>query len=322
MRFRFAPTPSRELHVGNALAALYGWATARAARGAFVLRIEDIDRGRCKPAYEAAIYRDLRWLGIDWDEGPDLGGPYAPYRQSECLARYDAILDDLRARGLAYVCTCSRNDIRAAQSAPHLGPHQSGDEIPYPGTCRDRDHTLPPDRGGIRFRVDDPIIDWTDTLLGPRREDIRTTSGDVLLGRPGQPTYQLAVVADDIAMHITDVVRGVDLIGSTARQIALHRALGADSRGQCNSVEPPAHEPPRFLHHPLLLDGDDRKLSKRDAAIAIASFTDAHALVADLGRAIGVFGPTVTRATAADWVDALPRAMHLTSARWPPTTAS
>lgn len=304
MRFRFAPTPSRDLHVGNALAALFGWASARAAHGAFVLRIEDIDRTRCKPAYETAIYRDLSWLGVDWDEGPDVGGPYAPYRQSQRLERYDAILADLRARGLAYVCTCSRADIRAAQSAPHAG----GDELPYPGTCRDRDHTLPPDRGGIRFRVDAPLVDWTDGLLGARSEDIRTTSGDVLLGRPGQPTYQLAVVADDIAMHITDVVRGVDLIGSTARQIALHRALGA--------------APPRYLHHPLLLDGDDRKLSKRDAAIAIASLctSDPSKLVADLGRAIGLFGPDIAHATAADWVEALPEATRrgaLTSARWP-----
>lgn len=307
-RYRFAPTPSRELHVGNALAALFGWASARAAGGAFVLRIEDIDRTRCKPAFEAAVYRDLRWLGVDWDEGPDVGGPFAPYRQSERLDRYDAILADLRARGLAYVCTCSRADIRAAQSAPHLGPHAGGDELPYPGTCRDRHQVLPAGRGGIRFRIDDPIVDWVDGLLGPRHEDIRTTSGDVLLGRPGQPTYQLAVVADDAAMRISDVVRGVDLIGSTARQIALHRALG--------------NPPPRFLHHPLLLDGDDRKLSKRDAAIAITAYADPHTLVARLGRAIGLFGPTVLHATAADWIDALPQAKHaLASARWPLATA-
>ena len=336
-RFRFAPTPSRELHVGNALAALFGWAMARAARGRFVLRIEDIDRARCKPVYEEAIYRDLAWLGLDWDEGPDIGGPSEPYRQSERLGSYDDLMRRLGDAQLSYVCVCSRADIRSAQSAPHDPPSEDlqavgaeARELPYPGTCRGEGYHLPTDRGGLRLDLEAltasagiaPIVEWHDGLLGPQVEDVRTTSGDVLLGRPGQPTYQLAVVADDIAMHITDVVRGVDLIGSTARQIALHRALGADSRGQCNSVEPPAHEPPRFLHHPLLLDGDDRKLSKRDAAIAIASFTDAHALVADLGRAIGVFGPTITRATAADWVDALPRAMHLTSARWPPTTAS
>lgn len=319
-RFRFAPTPSRELHVGNALAALFGWAMARAAGGRFILRIEDIDRVRSKPEHEAAILRDLAWLGVDWDEGPDVRGPHAPYRQSERLARYDALMAALAAAGLAYVCTCSRADIRAAMSAPHL---LAGDELPYPGTCRargERDPTrLPADRGGLRLdlaalaaRGLPPIVAWHDGLLGAAREDVRTTAGDVLLGRPGQPTYQLAVVADDRAMAVSDVVRGVDLVGSTARQILLHGALA--------SLEHAPAATPRFHHHPLIVDGDGRKLSKRDHAIAVASFADAAALRATVGRGIGLFGERVAAATTADWVEALAaagRGPTLHDARWP-----
>ena len=315
-RFRFAPTPSRELHVGNALAALFGWGAARAQSGAFLLRIEDIDRARCRPELEAALVDDLEWLGLDWDE-PII-------RQSERLERYDALMQALVARGLAYTCRCSRADIRAAQSAPHLGVHAdpARAEVPYRGTCRGHDYTLPADRGGYRFDVDrlgeGAIVAWTDAWRGPQREDVRTTSGDVLLGRPGQPTYQLAVVADDRLTGITDVVRGHDLLGSTARQLLLHEAIAELDGGAA------AHAP-TYLHHPLLVDAAGHKLSKRDAATSLQSLRsqrlDARALGAALGRAVGLFGPGVQRADARDWADAIatitPASLH--DAPWPGT---
>ncbi|MDP6944349.1 MAG: tRNA glutamyl-Q(34) synthetase GluQRS [Myxococcota bacterium] len=278
-RFRFAPTPSRLLHVGNGLAALVGWAEARRTGGAFVLRIEDIDTTRCTEDLEAACLEDLRWLGLDWDEGPDVGGPFAPYRQSQRLERFDTILRDLVQRGAAYACTCSRARIRAAQRAPHL---EGGGERPYPGTCRTHQETLDPERGGYRLKVDDlgveAVITWLDTWMGGRTEDVRETCGDFLLGRPGSPSYQLAVVVDDAQMGITDVVRGRDLLGSTARQLLLHGRL--------------AHQAPTYAHHPLLVDTDGRKLSKRDHALTLRSLRErgvrAERVIAALARAIGL----------------------------------
>lgn len=304
-RFRFAPTPSRPLHAGSALAALLGWGVARARGGAFVLRVEDIDRGRCRPEHEASCLEDLAWLGLSWDEGPDVGGPFAPYRQSERLARYDAALASLEARDLAYRCVCSRADVVAAQSAPHLqapGRRAPGDapgERPYPGLCRPRPGAARVAGGRARLNVealgDGARVSWRDGDGRVYTEDVRATCGDFVLGGPGEPAYQLAVVVDDVAMGITDVVRGADLLGSTARQILLHRALGA--------------EPPRFRHHPLLTDASGRKLSKRDGDLALAELRRAglapERLRAALGRAVGLFGPAVRRAAPEDLVEAL-----------------
>ncbi len=318
-RFRFAPTPSRPLHVGSALAALLGWATARLAGGTFILRIEDIDSARCRPEHTAGLLRDLGWLGLDWDEGPDIGGPAGPYLQSGRLADYDTALARLRLAGLIYPCGCSRADIEAARSAPHLDPRAADAERPYPGTCRGTVGlaSTPPSgaldalstgphapltrgRGGWRLAVDrapgGPVRRWHDTWLGPHEEDLRATCGDLLLGREGQPTYQLAVVVDDHAMGVTDVVRGRDLLGSTARQLALHAALG--------------HlEAPRYGHHPLIVDAAGRKLSKRDEAAPLAVLREAgvapERVVAAAGRAICLFSEGVRAARPADVVAAL-----------------
>jgi glutamyl-tRNA synthetase len=300
-RFRFAPTPSRPIHVGSALAALFGWGFARAAEGAFILRVEDIDRARCRPEHERTLLEDLDWLGLDWDEGPGVGGERGPYRQSERMPLYDAAIAELLAAGKAYVCTCSRNDIRRAASAPHLHDLGTGREVPYPGTCRELEaaRVLTEGQGGVRLALDRVIaggaVRWDDMMLGEREEDPRETSGDVLLGRPGQPTYQLAVVVDDIAMGITDIVRGRDLDGSTARQLALRAALGG--------------KPVRHGHHPLIVDEAGRKLSKRDEASPVARLreegVDPRALVAEVGRAVGVFGGAVRTATAMDFADAV-----------------
>ena len=309
-RFRFAPTPSRPLHVGSALAALVGWAAARNAGASFVLRIEDIDRSRCKPEHEAGCLADLRWLGLDWDEGPEVGGPAGPYRQSERFASYDQLLHRLLDRRLTYACTCSRAQVRAAQRAPHL--HEAG-ELVYPGTCRPgtcRDRATPlQDRGGYRLHVEAlgpaAVVTWTDGWAGPQREDVRASCGDFLLGRPGAPTYQLAVVADDAAMGVTDVIRGHDLLGSTARQILLFGALQAP--------------PPRFAHHPLLVDDEGRKLSKRELASPIADLRAAgvapERVVAAVGAAIGLFERSVGRATPLDLAQALDD-LHVLAPGW------
>ncbi len=312
-RFRFAPTPSRPLHLGSALAALFGWSLARNDRASFILRIEDIDRTRSKPEVEQTLLADLAWLGLDWDEGPDVGGPFAPYRQSERLQLYDAALTTLSDRGHLYACTCSRADIRQAQSAPHLGLAHEARELPYPGTCRPTQpassspaNALPVDnRGGLRLdlrTLPSPIFDFDDAFVGPTTEDLRDTCGDPLLGRPSQPTYQLACVVDDLAMGITDIVRGRDLLGSTARQLALREALHAAFT-------------PRFAHHPLLVDDQGRKLSKRDDAPPLESLRQTHSaasLIAALGRRLNLFSNAVHAATANDFRDALtPPYRHL-----------
>ncbi len=300
-RFRYAPTPSRPLHVGSALAALVGWATARAAGGDFIVRIEDIDRTRCRREHELTCLEDLAWLGLDWDEGPDVGGPRGPYRQSERLASYDAALAELARPGdegaLVYFCTCSRAQVRAAQRAPHS---HTGGESPYAGTCRPArgaatdagDGRSAQGRGGWRLWVDHlgdaARVTWVDRWAGRHAEDVRATCGDFLLGRPGHPTYQLACVVDDSRMGVTDVVRGRDLEGSVARQVLLHRALG--------------HEPPRWAHHPLIVDGAGRKLSKRDGDASLAMLRHAGAdrdrLIARLAAAIGLVDAVRVRSLA------------------------
>ncbi|MFT7579064.1 MAG: glutamyl-tRNA synthetase [Myxococcota bacterium] len=302
-RFRFAPTPSRPLHIGSALAAVLGWGYARTCGGAFVLRIEDIDQSRCRPEHEAQAISDLHWLGLDWDEGPDVGGPHGSYRQSGRMKRYDAAIHRLLNTGQAYVCTCSRSEIRAVladQRAPHTEPNALyNSEPPYPGTCRDEGHKFRADRGGARLDAVElgvkARVTWADGGVGPMVDDVRAHGGDVLLGRPGRPSYQLAVVVDDGAMAITDVVRGRDLLGSTARQILLHRALD--------------QKVPAFHHHPLIVDETGRKLSKREAATPLrdvrANGGTADRLIARVGQAVGLFDASIRSASIHDVVEAL-----------------
>jgi glutamyl-tRNA synthetase len=267
-RGRYAPSPTGAIHLGNARTALLAWLDARAAGGAFVMRVEDLDRARLVAGAEAALLEDLAWLGLDWDEGPDLpggGGPFAPYRQSERAARYDEAIDRLLASGHAFLCACSRADVARAASAPHAGePGDAGEDGPrYPGTCRD----LPPaevlakaaaqGRGAaVRFRGGEPV-GFVDLVHGPVPADPRGVDDFVLRRADGTAAYQLAVVVDDAAMAITRVVRGDDLCGSTPRQLALYRALGA--------------EPPAFAHVPLVLAPGGERLAKRTRPVSIAS---------------------------------------------------
>jgi glutamyl-tRNA synthetase len=257
-RGRFAPSPTGPLHLGNARTALVAWLAARAAGGAYLLRVEDLDGPRVKPGAEEAILAELRWLGLDWEEGPDVGGPAGPYRQSERGARYADALGRLRAAGLVYPCFCSRAEIAAAARAPH-GP---GDDGPrYPGTCRALDAgeiarrsvRRPP---AWRFRVEPGEVSFEDGIHGVRTQDVSAAVGDFVVARAdGVAAYQLAVVVDDAAMGVTDVVRGDDLVASTARQLLLYRALGL--------------APPRFAHVPLVVGEDGERLAKRHGALSL-----------------------------------------------------
>ncbi|MEW5929756.1 MAG: tRNA glutamyl-Q(34) synthetase GluQRS [Gemmatimonadota bacterium] len=261
VRGRFAPSPTGRLHLGNARTALLAWLHARAAGGRFVMRVEDLDRGRVRPGYMEAQLDDLRWLGLDWDEGPDVGGPHAPYVQSERQADYAAALARLEAAGLLYPCFCSRKEIAAAASAPH-GPADEGPR--YPGRCRERPRQ-PGDEGraaALRFRVAPGAVGFRDLLQGDVAFDPEAETGDFVVRRKdGVAAYQLAVVVDDAAMGITHVVRGADLLPSTARQLLLYRALGL--------------APPEFLHVPLMLGPDGERLAKRHGAVSLAELREA-----------------------------------------------
>ncbi|MGG4032512.1 tRNA glutamyl-Q(34) synthetase GluQRS [Paenibacillus cisolokensis] len=263
VRGRFAPTPSGFLHIGNARTALLAWLQVRKAGGQFLLRMEDIDKPRSRPEYARQIIDDLRWLGLDWDEGPDVGGPFAPYVQSEREALYEEALSKLDAAGLLYPCYCSRAELQAIASAPH-GLASEGPA--YPGTCREltaaereaRAARKPP---SLRFMTDNAPIFFEDLAAG-RQSFPGGPGGDFIVKRAdGIFSYQLAVVVDDAAMGITDVLRGSDLLDSTARQLVLFEALGL--------------APPRYAHVPLLNGPDGRRLSKRHGAVALAALRSA-----------------------------------------------
>ncbi len=279
-RGRFAPSPTGELHAGNARTALLAWLWARAEGGGFTLRVEDLDRPRCRPGLAARQLDELAWLGLDWDEGP--------YWQSRRSALYDAAIERLRAGGHVYECFCSRAQIKALSeaSAPH-GPLDEGPR--YPGSCagltdaeREAKRRLRPP--ALRLRVPPGPIEFLDELCGPQRFDPQAEVGDFVLRRfDGIHSYQLAVVVDDAAMGVTQVLRGADLLPSTARQILLYRLLG---------------EPiPRFAHAPLLHgppgpDGQPQRLSKRAGAETLSAMRergdDPGRLVAALARSLGL----------------------------------
>ena len=269
-RGRYAPSPTGALHLGNLRTALLAWLLARSADtagGAFILRMEDLDMPRVRPGAAAAILADLRWLGLDWDEGPDCGGPYGPYVQSARGAIYLAELARLRALGLLYPCYCTRAELHASGVAASIASApQAGDQPPrYPGTCRElsqserRAREAAGRRPSLRFRVPDMPISFTDRLLGPQTERVSETVGDFIVRRSdGLIAYNLAVVVDDALMGVTQVARGADLLGVTAPQRALALALGY----------PP---PSEYAHLPLATDASGARLAKRDAAAGVAA---------------------------------------------------
>jgi len=251
-RVRFAPSPTGRLHVGGARTALFNWLYARRHGGTLVLRIEDTDLERSTRAAETALLDDLRWLGIDWDEGPDRGGPHPPYRQSERLDVYAAAAARLLDGGLAFRCFCSDADLerkRASQIA-------AGHEPRYDGSCRDLPGAEIERRqaGGaphtIRFRVPDAVVRFPDRVRGAMQFESRTVGDFVLVRSSGLPTYNFACVVDDAAMAITHVIRGEDHLSNTLRQVLLYQALGLPM--------------PEFAHVSLILGEDRTKLKKRE----------------------------------------------------------
>lgn len=245
------------------------------------MRIEDLDTPRVREGSAEAICRDLRWLGLDWDEGPDVGGAFGPYVQSERRSAYDEALAVLERGGWVYPCTCTRREIQAIASAPH------DDEGPrYPGLCRDRpQHPSRP--ASLRLRLPEPSPGFEDAVHG--RTGPGLVGGDFVVRRAdGLHAYQLAVVVDDAAMDITEVVRGDDLLTSTPRQIALYRALELAE--------------PAWLHVPLVLGPDGKRLSKRHGAVAIADYRDAgwspERVVGMLAASLDLAPPDTERSAA------------------------
>ena len=249
---RFAPSPSGPVHLGNLLCCLLAWLSARQKGGNVVLRIEDLDTARCPPRHAERLVDDLRWLVLDWDEGPLVGGPEEPYFQSQRTERYQAALERLEAMGLVYPCFCTRAELHAASA-----PHREDGLTVYSGACRGLSPEQRAERArlrspALRLRVPEETWRFVDGHMGPYAQRLDRDCGDFLLRRSdGLFAYQLAVVVDDAAMGVTEVVRGADLLSSTPRQLYLYHLLGLT--------------PPAFYHFPLLLAPDGRRLSKRDA---------------------------------------------------------
>ncbi|MBZ4022942.1 tRNA glutamyl-Q(34) synthetase GluQRS [Rhodobacter sp. TJ_12] len=275
---RFAPSPTGPLHLGHAYAALVAHDMARAAGGHFLLRIEDIDRARSKPEWEAQIYDDLRWLGLSWDG--------AVMRQSDRLPAYRATLQKLWDRGLLYACDCTRRDIEAAVAAPQEGAPLGPDGIIYPGTCRAKGAPKPGQplpKAALRLRMDLAASDCSFVETGPAFHgthpitpaQMTNSVGDVVLARREMGTsYHLAVVLDDAAQGITHVTRGEDLFDATAIHVTLQNLLGLPV--------------PVFHHHGLIRDAAGKRLAKRDDARALAKYRAEGASPADIRRLVGL----------------------------------
>ena len=265
---RFAPSPTGLLHLGNAWSFLLAWLAAKAEGGRVILRHEDIDPARSRQEWMDAIERDLLWLGLTWDEGPETG-PHAPYRQSLCSPLYEKALEELKAQGRIYPCYCTRKELRMLAGAPHGAADGLGDAgAAYPGTCRhlSAEERTKKEAEGRRPALrllcpDDAVETFHDLVLGPQRITLQNCGGDFALRRSdGVWAYQLAVVVDDMRMGVTQVVRGEDILLSTPRQLLLYRLLGGT--------------PPDFAHIPLLHDREGERLAKRHQSLSLAALRD------------------------------------------------
>lgn len=269
---RFAPSPTGPLHLGHAYSAITAHDRARAAGGQFLLRIEDIDQSRARPAWEAQIYDDLAWLGLTWDR--------PVWRQSERMTQYFAVIDDLWRRGHLYICTCTRRDIHAALSAPQEAVPLGADGVIYPGTCRGRRGVLPPRDAVLRFDVStlgnvDIAFENNGMNIHSSTMQIAAQVGDFVIGRKDSGTsYHLSVVIDDAAQGVTDVVRGADLAEATQIHVLLQQVLGLPT--------------PRYHHHQLIRDAAGKRLAKRDDAKAIARYRAGGASPDDIRRMVGL----------------------------------
>lgn len=258
VRVRFAPSPTGYLHLGGARTALFNWLWARRQTGAFVLRIEDTDRERSTPESVKAIIDSMKWLELDWDEGPDIGGPNAPYFQTQRLELYRRFAERLIREGHAFRCYCTKEDLQKARERFEKSGVKGA--FRYPGTCRDRKDE--PDRSHVvRFKAPgEGTTAWQDLVKGRIEISHQTLQDFVLLRANGMPLYNLGAAVDDITMGITLVARGDDHMINTAPQILIHRALG--------------YSTPVFAHLPMILAPNGDKLSKRHAAVAVLDYRD------------------------------------------------
>jgi glutamyl-tRNA synthetase len=281
MLTRLAPSPTGALHLGNARTFLINWLLARRNGWRIVLRIEDIDGPRIKRGADQQAIEDLRWLGIDWDEGP--------IYQSSRRDRYAAAIETLLASGHAYPCVCSRKEVEQAASAPHA---EDGAAV-YPGTCRGRFKSIQEatqfsgKAPAIRFKVPAGMVAFSDHVIGQQSCDVEKNLGDFVIAKADQtPAYQLAVVVDDAAMGVTHVVRGDDLLDSTPRQILLYRALGLETKL------------PAYYHLPLVVGEDGRRLAKRHGDTRLSHYSEAgvkpERVMALLAKWMGIETETIS----------------------------
>ena len=260
VRVRFAPSPTGYVHVGNARTALFNWLFARHQGGKFVLRIEDTDVERSEDRYEEQLLEDLRWFGLDWDEGPDKGGPFGPYRQSERVELYAGYAIQLIDQNHAYYCFCSAEQLEAERQADL----KAGRQPKYSGRCRKlrREEAARRIAAGepaaIRLKIEASAFTWHDLVHGPTTFSSEVIGDPILVRSDGHPAYNYAVVIDDHLMEITQVIRGDDHISNTPRQLALYQAL--------------SWEPPQFAHLSTILGPDRTRLSKRHGATSLAEF--------------------------------------------------
>ena len=281
-RVRFAPSPTGELHVGNARTALFNWMFARHHGGSLVLRVEDTDESRSDIAYQLSLFDDLNWLGLDWDEGPNKGGDYGPYKQSERLAIYKEYLQKLIASDGVYPCYCTEEELEEERQNLILSKRMPR----YMGKCRNltADEREKREREGkkpsYRFKIDSQTIEFEDLIRGAMRFESDAIGDFIIVRSNGMPAYNFAVVIDDHLMNITHVIRGEDHLSNTALQIMLYRAFG--------------FEPPAFAHHSLILGKDRAKLSKRHGSVSIGEFRKQGILPEALINYLGLLGSSFT----------------------------
>ena len=262
IRVRFAPSPTGYVHVGNARTALFNWLFARHYGGDFVLRIEDTDIERSKEEFERQLVEDLRWFGIDWDEGPDKGGEFAPYRQSERKEIYSRLATQLIDQAQAYFCFCTPEQLEQERQEAL----KAGLQPLYSGRCRKRPReeaarkVAAGEPAAIRLKIMASAFSWNDLVHGPTSFSAEVIGDPVLVRSGGNPNYNYAVVVDDHLMAITHVIRGDDHISNTPRQLAVYAALG--------------WEPPQFAHLSTILGADRTRLSKRHGATSLESFRE------------------------------------------------
>jgi len=278
VRVRFAPSPTGQLHIGNVRTALYNWLFARKTGGTFILRIEDTDVERSEGRYETQLLADLKWLGIDWDEGPDVGGPYPPYRQSDKMDVYRAYAEKLIQKQKAYYCFCTAEELERERQQALAEQRQPI----YSGKCRNLDPVEVEHRraagepAAIRLKIPEHPIRFHDVVHGPVEFSNEVVSDPIIVRSSGMPVYNYVVVIDDADMKITHVIRGDDHISNTPKQVALYEALGLPV--------------PEFAHLSTILGPDRERLSKRHGATSVSHFREMGVLPEALMNYLALLG--------------------------------